>query len=298
VDHPLAAHFPTVTSHPVTHDPADDLRDFVATHHDGIVALVRTRATQTNSIERSNALVVMLGLLDDEAGPLGLVDLGTSAGGNLLVDHWTHVWHTRDGIVRVPGSPSVDPPVTVTSRVAGPAPLPARQPRIAWRLGLDQAPVDPSDPDQVRWLQACVWPSDLARFQRLGRALEVVAHHRPAVRAGDVTTDLPEVLAAVPTGLHPTLTSSWVLNYLATEDQRELLATLDRIGATRDLSLVTFESPARTPGLGTTPADLGATDDTVLGWYRWRAGRRRVDHVATAHAHARWIRWWPDAVTA
>lgn len=292
--HPLGDHYATITPHPVDDDPEPALRDFVTTHRDAIAELVATRATQTNSIERSTVMLVLLARLGDETGDLGLVDVGTSGGANLLLDRWTHRYATATGTTTVRPSSPIDPPVVLDSRVSGPAPLPRTMPTVAWRLGIDESPVDPDDPDEVRWLLACVWPGDLPRFRRLERAMDVVRAERPAVAGADAVDDLEHVLAEVPGGVHPTVTTSWVLNYLTHERQAEFLAHLDRIATHRDLSLVTFESARRTPGL--VVPDGSATDDTtVLGWYRWRGGRRTVAHVATAHAHGRWIRWWGAA---
>ncbi len=87
-----------------------------------------------------------------------------------------------------------DSPVTLTCAVSGPAPLPTAVPPIAWRAGLDLHPVDPSDPDARRWLQALVWPEHVERAERLGAALDMAVQARPDVRAGDMTTDLAPLL--------------------------------------------------------------------------------------------------------
>ncbi len=301
VRHPLRTHFATCTEQPTTSDPAADLRDFVATHHDAIVELVATRSTQTNSVERSTVLLLLLARLGDEAGPIGLVDVGTSGGGTLLLDRYTH-HYTRDvtcpdgaSVTTVAGPDALEPALDLVTMVEGPAPLPGRMPTIGWRLGIDQSPIDLDDPAEVRWLLACVWPGDLPRFARLQRAMEAVRADRPDVRRADAVDDLEAVLATVPDGLHPTLTTSWVLNYLPPVRQQEFLTVLDRVATTRDLTLITFESPRRTPGLAV-PKGWEDSDETVLGWYRWRDGRRTVQHVATAHAHGRWVRWWADPI--
>ena len=55
----------------------------------------------------------------------------------------------------------------------------ASPPAIIDRLGLDSSPIDINDPDQVRWLTACVWP-DQTRSLRTPRAAITIAAERPA----------------------------------------------------------------------------------------------------------------------
>jgi len=318
IDHPLGEHYATIVAQPRTDDPEPALRDFTTTHRDAITHLVATRSTQTNSIERSTVLVVLLARLADEVGPLALVDVGTSGGSTLLLDRCTHHYvqgraaDTVDVDVLAPasrpqaGSPGhrvvaspdpLVPPLDLVTVVDGAVPVPARMPDIAWRLGIDRSPADLADPDEFRWLLACVWPGDLPRFRRLQRALDHVRSQGLPVRRADAVDDLDAVLALVPPDLHACLTTSWVMNYLTPERQATFLAGLDEIGTRRDLTLVTFESPRRTPGL-VVPQGWEERDETVLGWYRWRDGRRHVEHVATAHAHGRWIQWWGEPIVA
>lgn len=299
--HPLGTHYATIVDNPSTEDPEPALRDFIATHRDALTHLVATRATQTNSIERSTVLLVLLARLGAELGPLAFVDVGTSGAGNLLFERYVHrfmVPHESPGgadSITVQGPAAVQPPLELTTRVSGPAPIPSTMPVVGWRRGLDQSPVDLDDPEAVRWLLACVWPSDLPRFRRLERAIEVVRAQRPTVVRGDAVDDLAAVVEQPPADLHLTLTTSWVLNYLPPARQRAFLRVLDQIGSQRDLTLITFEAPRRTSGL-VAPSGWEDEDRSVLGWYRWRGGHRTVEHVADAHAHGQFIHWWDTPI--
>ena len=46
-------------------------------------------------------------------------------------------------------------------------PVPARLPEIAWRTGIDLDPVDVGNADEMRWLEALVWPEQEFRRDRL-----------------------------------------------------------------------------------------------------------------------------------
>ena len=94
----------------------------------------------------------------------------------------------------------------------GPVPVPAAMPPIVQRCGLDRSPVDVHDADQRRWLEACVWPDQTDRFDRLRAALELAAGEQIDIRRGDAVADTAPIAASL--DAHPVVTNTWVLNYL------------------------------------------------------------------------------------
>ena len=112
---------------------------------------VSRRDVQTNETSRAIAWLLPAHLLERSVPgrDVALVDLGASAGLNLIADELPFPW--------IDGAGS---PVALT-------PLP----RITSRLGLDVAPVDVRDEDAAQWLRACVWPGDSARALRFEQAL-------------------------------------------------------------------------------------------------------------------------------
>lgn len=286
LDHPLAAHYATVgDGGRPTSRLVSDFTDFTTTHREALEAVVATRTTQTNEVGRAAAMLPALAVIAGEAGPIGLVDLGTSAGLNLAMDRWSYRW-TRDG--REVIALDRHPEVVVASDVTGPFALPAAMPPIAWRLGVDRSPLDVAEEADARWLLACTWPDQPTRFERVRDAVHAVRQDPPPIRTADVVTDLADILADVPGDVHPVLMTSWVLNYLPVERQGSFLATVDRLGRDRDLDLVMLESPRQTPGLGF-HLESAIRPATVLTRMHWRDGARKVAHLATTQAHAGWI---------
>jgi hypothetical protein len=112
---------------------------------------LRLRDVQTNETSRAVAWLLPAHLLarSEPKRDVALVDLGASAGLNLIADELPFPWTDDTG-----------------SQLAL-TPLP----RIASRLGFDIAPVDVRDEDAAQWLRACVWPGDPARSQRFEQAL-------------------------------------------------------------------------------------------------------------------------------
>jgi hypothetical protein len=211
------------------------------------------------------------------------VDVGASAGLNLLLGQY-HYRYQPGGEVGDPSS------VVLTCGVRGDAPIPSQLPSVGRSVGLDHAPIDVRDDDAVRWLEACVWPDQSDRFDRLRAALALARATPPDVRTGDAVADVAALVTEVAaTGVHPVVTNSWVLSYLTTEQREAYVDRLDGLGAVIDLSWVYAESPAMVAGV---PRPDGPRDDvTVLSVVRWRSGARTVDHVARCHPHGYWLHW-------
>lgn len=279
---PLARWYPNLTARPRTDDPVPAFLAFCRDHRAAVAGLVESRLPQTNEIGRSALLLVGLAAVAATAGRLSHLDVGASAGLNLLLEHYGYDFSGhRLGPDRL----------VLGCEVSGDGgPLPAGIPAFACHLGLDRDPVDLDDPAQARWLEACVWPDQTDRFQRLRTALDIAREQRVEVRRGDAVGDLAAALDSLDRSGHPVVTTSWVLNYLSDADRAAFQDALARRARDGDLSWVFAESPAFAGGLPGAE-DLPATDLTVLGVVEWRGGVRRIRHLATCHPHGYTLRW-------
>jgi len=261
-----------------------------------ITTTMRTRSVQTNEVGRSAAIAAGLAAIDTGGREIALVELGPSAGLNLFVDRW-HIDHVRDGEVTSSSGPS-DSTVSMRCELVGPLTPPHRPlPTIALRTGVDPNPIDASDPDESRWLRACVWPDVPDRPQRLAAAIDLVAQDPPELVRGDAVTDLAPLVAGIDAALLPVVVSTWAMAYVSADGRAAIGAALDAIGARRDLDLLTLEEPRFTPGIDD-PAiyvDMyrGAGDGTptLLAHHEWRDGERITTVLALCHPHVRWMRW-------
>jgi hypothetical protein len=280
----LAAFYPNLTTGAAATDGdvAEVFRAFVAEHRASIRELVTSRNMQTNEVARCSLFVVPLARLEAECGPLALVEVGASAGLNLLLAHYAYEYQPGGD---VGGSSAVH----LECGTRGDPPIPLSLPTINEVIGLDIAPIDVTDLEQTRWLQACIWPDQADRFARLAAALEIARQHRPPIRQGDAVDDVVATIESVADRGHPVVMNSWMLGYLSEDGQRQYVAELDRFGAAHDLSWVLVESPAATPGL---PVP-GSPDEqiTALSLVRWRGGERTVERLATCHPHGYWMHW-------
>ncbi len=246
--------------------PAEQALAFVDAHHDELKAIIAERRTQTNEVGRCGALAIALARID---GPIALVEVGASAGLNLLIDRYAIDF--GDGRTLGPS----DSPVRVVTTLHPGLDAPTRLPEIAWRAGLDANPLDPTDPDVRRWLGCLVWPEDTARAARLGAALQVAADAPPRVVAGDAADALPGLLAQVPPGLTTVVTHTVVFPYLDDATRRGVHEAITVAGAHE----IGLEPPGRMPGL-----EVGAPAD-----HQRFVLALDGEPLATAHSHGRWI---------
>ncbi len=293
-DDPLAAWYPSVTAEPRpvgsgADDPWPHFRR-LALDDPGVAERLRTRSTQTNEVGR--CATTLLALADVDA-PIRLVEVGASAGLNLLLDRYRIDYRWPDGTAYGIG----DSTVTLACEIRGPnePPVPRRMIDIRERVGLDRTPVDLTDPDRSRWLLACSWPDQPERIERLRAALTLGLSDPPTVLTGDAVHDVAGLVEPTPSDLLPVVVSTWVMAYLTADDQRRFLAGLDRVGEQRDLTLILAEQPDQVPGLpipaGPDRADRTGDQATALVRIDWRDGRRRVRRVADQHPHGTWVRW-------
>jgi hypothetical protein len=188
-------------------DPAEFL-DFTVANWPVVEAEIRTRRTQTNEPGRCAALLPVLAGLPQ---PLALLEVGASAGLCLYPDRYAYRYndHLIGG-----GEPLLDCAAT------GLTP-PDRLPEVVWRAGLDLNPLDVTDPADVAWLDALIWPEHAHRRARLRAAASIAASDPPLLVRGDLVDDLPDLAAQAPAGATLVVFHSSVLFYV-TEPRREL----------------------------------------------------------------------------
>jgi hypothetical protein len=305
--HPLAAFYDTVASiRGETFDPpersevAPVFLDFCRVHRDDLEELIRSRATQTNEVGRCSALLPALchiAALHGAEAPLSLLDLGTSAGLNLLFDDYGYTFRPAAG-----GAPlqagirasSVQLECTARDDLRH---LPALSPPpVAARVGLDLSPIDPHAEDGALWLLACLWPDNLARFERFQAALDNArtTAHPVRLERGDMITDLPRVAGTIPGEGPLVVFHTWVAAYLDEPEQRALASAVQRLGTSRPVHHLYCESPFETRGLPTPPPPVPRdSPDMATAVVHVPAGGGTAVRLADTHPHGSWIRWWP-----
>jgi len=138
-DHPLALELLMDAEAPDL-----DQRLIAALGDPDLVPVLAARSVQTNEPGRAFAWGLPALTLGLAHRAFDLLDLGCSAGLNLVVDRTSIPY--RFGVNRLAGFDF---------------PSPER------RVGLDRAPIDVREEAEARWLEACIWPGQPERMERL-----------------------------------------------------------------------------------------------------------------------------------
>jgi hypothetical protein len=281
LDHPLS----DVYSGRSDADPGPLFLELCRAERDKVLSLLATRRVQTNECGRSALIAPALTWVARRlAGPYCLVDVGTSAGLNLLCDRY------RLSYGRFGATGPADSPVSIRCEVTGSAPpIAASLPPFERRLGIDPSPIDLSDPSDVRWLRACVWP-DTDRTGRLEASILLAQHEPPTIVAGRAGDVLPSALAALPLPGTAIVVTTSTFGYFSTEERvhfDELLAAESR---RRQIAWISAEARGTVAALA--PVDEGEPGDVgVLGVVSFDGGRRSVHDLARVHPHGNWMEW-------
>jgi hypothetical protein len=91
---------------------------------------------------------------------------------------------------------------------------PAGVPEVVWRAGVDLNPLDVTDDEDVRWLEALTWPEQHDRRERLRTAVEVAREEPATLVAGDLNEQLGPLAARAPAGATLVVFHSAVLAYV------------------------------------------------------------------------------------
>ncbi|WP_083837326.1 DUF2332 domain-containing protein [Gordonia effusa] len=219
------------------------------------------QAPQTNEVGRSAALRGALDIVAAAAPlPIRLVEIGASAGLNLLVDHFALRW---PGGSRGP----LTSPVRLDDAWTGNTP-PEGDLLIVDRLGCDINPLDATAPDDALSLQSFVWPDQTTRLERLRGALDIASTTTISVRPESADSFLAAIEPSP--GVLTVISHSVMWQYLP-DDVRA--AASDQLG--RLAAAATPDAPIAHIGL----EPPRTSDDSDVDY---RAARRHGGFVITA----------------
>ncbi|MGL6043805.1 MAG: DUF2332 domain-containing protein [Sandaracinobacteroides sp.] len=235
-------------------------------------------APQTNEVARSG--VLMPGFLAIAAAtglPLALLELGSSAGLNLIPDRYRY---------RLGGLEAGDPesPLLLEPEWVGADP-PAASLQIASRAGVDLSPIDLADPEGRSRLLAYVWPDQTARLERIAGAMALAAGETLDIEQGDAASFV-ETRAFPRPGVATTVYHSISFQYFAEADRQRIRTHLARAGAS-----ATAEAPLA--WLRFEIEDPGASDLPTLRLKLWPESLAGAEDrlLARAHPHGKAVQW-------
>lgn len=190
-DEELAGYFPSMTNRPKPMEQAFPVfREFCLERRSELTELLATRTVNTNLVERASNVLPALQHVHALTGtPLTLVEIGCSAGFNLLFDEY---YYDFGAVGRVGKE---DASVRLSCRVIGSSrPKLESVPPVARRVGVDLVTVDCSDPDTRLWMESMLSPEWYEERDRLRKALALRSDRKIRMLCGNALTVLPELL--------------------------------------------------------------------------------------------------------
>ena len=284
LDHPLAA----VYAGESEADPGPLFVDVCLENRDVILELLATQQVNTNEVGRSAAIGPALTVAASRLpGPLGLVDVGCSAGLNLFCDRYRLDYGSAGA------TGPADAPVQIRCEIVGGSPpIAPTLPSIAARVGLDRAPVDLHDPDQSRWQLACSWP-DTGRLARTRLALEEARRGSLTVIRGDAVEGVGAVIESLPHDASAVVMTTWVVAYFSPEQRAGFRDALAVASASRPVAWISAETHGVVdliPSEGI-PSDPGGMEWSVLGLVVFRDGEPEPELLGCVHPHGSHLDW-------
>jgi hypothetical protein len=280
-DHALAAFYPSVAHLTVVPpgDPMPAFRAFCQDHRTALIDLVSTRLVQTNEPQRCTVLLPAFAVVQHLAGgrPLALIEVGASAGLNLLFDRYSYDY----GVGRSAGDPASPIRFTCTLRGEVQPPIPPRLPPVAARVGLDLHPIHVDDPEAMRWLRALVWPEHPARAALLQQVLALAQHGPPRLIAGDALTFLPQAVADAPADTAVCVFHTATLAHFPPEAKERFRTLIPELARQRDLFWLSSEGSGNSGQRGLYLTILTA----------FQHGRSTAYQLAYSHPHGAWLEW-------
>ncbi|WP_225446253.1 DUF2332 domain-containing protein [Paenibacillus rhizovicinus] len=232
IDHPLRDFYPSLVSNPG--EPAlaiGPFQAFCAAYRNELITLLETKRVQTNEVNRCAYLYPAFCHIYRQSGkPLALIEVGTSAGLQLLWDRYSYSY----GTLEVYGGASAE--LHLESELVGdkkPFLLPSSPP-VASRVGIDLHVNDLASEADLRWLNALIWPEHRKRRQHLAKAAACLKRHPVRLIEGDALKLIEGVASEVSEDAMLCIFHTHVANQFSAEAKLEWTERLQELGRKRD----------------------------------------------------------------
>ena len=253
-----------------------DFRSALESQREFLARFVRDQSVQTNEVQRCYALLPAFLELARQTGTetLDLVELGPSAGLNLLWDRYAYVYRAGRW-----GSSELQ----LAGVEYGPVPREAlaRRVGVRRRLGIDLKPVDVTTEHGARLLHAFLWPGRVERAQRLRAAIRILRREPPTLVRGDYVDLLPSVLADRDDEALTVVFQTASTGYIGRERRAELRALLEAAGHDGPLGWISTRAVEE--------LEEDRHDSYELEVGVWPGGERRL--LLLCDFHGSWLRW-------
>ena len=267
----LARFFPTVSGLPVPNEDAfPTFEQFILNNRDAIERLICSANVNKTVLRRSACLRAMLIEVVRRYGwqQVHLVDIGCSAGLNLLFDQWRISYGSLGEVGPDDSSVRFSIDVRIGSPPLGDAP------QILSRTGIDLNRFVPGDPADEQWLLGFIFPDHPDVFRLTQAALDSLRKNQPRFVIGNASTELARVLEELPRDEPVVVMHSMTLHQMKPEHKSGVYRAIAECGKDKPIARIGMEMHgAQTALLLAGPGDaepqvIGAANDDA-SWMHW-----------------------------
>ncbi len=271
-EHPLKAFYPSIV--PISRsyrDSYEPFRDFCLTYRNEIESILKTRLVQTNEVRRCAYLYpVFCRVYEMAKKPLALIEIGTSAGLQLLWDQYSYNYGRRAIFGKA------DSTITISSELKGEMSMSllSAPPPVSKRIGIDLHTIDVNDEEEKMWLTSLIWPEHTERLSLFGKAASLMKEFPVDLVKGDGIRLLPHYAETIPESSVICIFHTHVANQMTDASKVELLQSVKSIGKERDVFHI-----------------YNNIQDRYLHLHCHLNGEEAMYTVAETEGHGRWFRW-------
>ncbi|MFC7393359.1 DUF2332 domain-containing protein [Scopulibacillus cellulosilyticus] len=232
-EHTLKEYYPSIAKEPKNMEGSFvHFKDFCNIYRDEIVSILKSKIVQTNEVRRCAYLYPIFCLIYSKVKkPLSLIEIGTSAGLQLLWDKYSYSYGTN----KIYGDRNSS--VLINSKIKGhnaPSFL-YKYPPVASKVGLDLHISDLRNSEDYLWLKSLIWPEHKERLDLFERAAKVFRENPVDLIEGDGVTLLTDVVEKSPKDTAIIVFHTHVANQIPESLKYELIEKLKKIGSKRDV---------------------------------------------------------------
>jgi hypothetical protein len=157
-------------------------------------------------------------------------------------------------------------------------------------VGIDPDPLNVTDPDDARWLRACLPPDARERAARLDAEIALAATAPPLLLQRDAVEVLPDAVGRVPAGALPVVITTWALSSFSLERRVRFVRRLGEAATGRPVAWVSAEGVGVAPEIPTL-GDRPASGHSIVGLAVVDQSTLRAEAIGRCWSRGRWLAW-------
>ncbi|WML48297.1 DUF2332 domain-containing protein [Neobacillus sp. PS3-34] len=234
-NHVLREYYPSIVEHSkVVKESYIHFQSFCELYREEIISILQEKLVQTNEVRRCAYLYPTFSYIYNKTNrPLALIEIGTSAGLQLLWDKYSYSYLSNE----VYGDHNSELRIIAEIRGEKTPKLLSKSPPVNHRFGLDLHINDVTNEEDSLWLNSLIWPEHYERRELFKQAIECIHNNRNEINLieGDGVELLPHIVDQIPPEAVIGVFHTHVANQMPENTKYKLLEYVKEIGEKRDV---------------------------------------------------------------